>query len=180
LLFADELTGDLLGEAYADSAIILVILSLGYTTNAFFGFNGMTLNVFRAIGFIVTVNILAVAANIGLNLAFIPAWGPVGAAAATAATYVIHNLARQYGLVRKAGVRGFNRTIGGLYATALAGAAVAVIAGPVLGIQAFARIALVPLLAIVVALRARHVLSLDDTFPIVSRLPLIKRLARTD
>ena len=72
LLFNQEFTTRLLGEDYADSAILLGVLAGGYYINAMFGFNGMTLNVYRKIGFLVGINGIALATNIGLNVILIP------------------------------------------------------------------------------------------------------------
>jgi len=179
VLFANELTGTLLGEDYASSATILVILALGYSINAFFGFNGMTLNVFRVIRFIVVANILAVVTNIGLNLALIPSWGPVGAAVATAATFLIHNLLKQWGLVRRAGVHGFSRRTGVLYLTVAVWVLLAIAAGLVLDLPFVLRVVMVAGSTSVVLWIARDIVSLDDTFPIVARLPGIQQLFRS-
>ena len=98
LLFSRELTGGLLGSDYADSAVILGVLSVGYFTNAIFGYNGMTLNVYRKVGFLVVLNLVALVSNIALNLALIPRLGPLGAAFGTAGTLLIHNVAKQFGV----------------------------------------------------------------------------------
>lgn len=180
LLFSRELTADLLGEAYANSAVILIILSIGYYTNALFGFNGMTLNVYRAVGFVVVVNLLAVAGNIGLNLALIPRWGPAGAAVATAMTFVVHNLLKQLGLVRRIGLGGFGRSTAVLYAVAVAGGAVAVAAGLAPGVHFLIRVGLLAATSAAVIVAGRNVLALDAVFPEVARLPYVRRLVKAD
>lgn len=178
VLFANELTGTLLGEAYAESATILVILALGYSINAFFGYNGMTLNVFRAITFIVVANIFAVVANIGLNLALIPTWGPIGAAVGTTGTFLIHNLLKQWGLVRKAGIRGFGRRTGFLYLTVAMFVVLAIVTGLVFEVPFALRVVVVAASTWVVLWIARDILSVNDTFPMVARLPGIQRIFR--
>lgn len=179
ILFSSELTGDLLGDEYADSAIILAVLSLGYYTNALFGFNGMTLNVYRKVAFVVVVNLCAVAGNIALNLALIPSWGPLGAAGATAATFVLHNLLKQYGLVRHARIGGPERRSVGLYVTVIAAAAVALAMAFGTDLGFWPRAASFVGLSLAVVAAGRRVLSLDSVFPEMAEIPGVRWLAKS-
>lgn len=176
LLFPEELTTRLLGEAYADSAVILGVLAGGYFIHAMFGFNGMTLNVYREVGFLVGINLVAVAANIGLNLALIPKYGPLGAAIGTAGTFLVHNIAKQYGVIRRAGLPGAPPKTWRLY---LVVALVATIAGVVgygteigLGSRSLIWISLV----IAILAVGRRTVQIDSAFPGLVRVPVIRHL----
>ena len=176
LLFPNELTGSLLGSDYSESAVVLGILSVGYFIHAMFGYNGMTLNVYGKVRFLVGVNLLAVITNIGLNISLIPRFGPLGAAIGTAGTYLIHNAAKQFGVLRRAGLPGAPSDIWRLYAV-VAGL---VIASAVIGygtsLALAVRIAVWIAFALTVVLTGRRSLRIEEAFPGLAKLPLVKRV----
>ncbi len=178
LMFNRELTTNLLGAEYAESASLLGILAFGYFVHAMFGFNGMTLNVYRKIGFLVGVNGAALVTNIGLNILLIPKYGPLGAAVGTATTFVVHNLVKQYGLIRKTDVTGPPASTWRTYGVVLVAIIVAGLIGYVSDISLALRIAMWILLSVGVLSASRNVLDLEDTFPALGKLPLIKYLVK--
>ena len=95
---AHPITVLLYGQRYEQSAVILALLSVAYYFNAALGFNGLTLKVYGKLRFVVVINILAAAFNIGINLWLIPLYGAFGAALGTSATMIAHNLLKQAGL----------------------------------------------------------------------------------
>ena len=176
LLFPTELTTQLLGEEYADSAVILAILGVGYFIHAVFGFNGMTLNVYGQVRFLVVVNIVAVFVNVGLNLALVPRYGPVGAALGTAGTFVVHNLSKQWGILRRTGVVAVPAStwrLYGLVATLLVLAAAAGHGSP----WTFGwRLVIWMAIATLTVWVGRSFLDIDGAFPELRRIPGIRKL----
>jgi O-antigen/teichoic acid export membrane protein len=114
-LFAEPVTTTLYGSRYAESASYLAILAVGYYVQSALGFNGITLSVFRAVRYIVPLNVLAVLVNIGVNLALIPRYGALGAALGTCGTLLAHNLLKQAALRRATGLSFFDARYGAVY-----------------------------------------------------------------
>ncbi|MBW3543092.1 MAG: polysaccharide biosynthesis C-terminal domain-containing protein, partial [Planctomycetes bacterium] len=174
---AGPLTTLLFGQRYAGSAEILMLLSLGSFFHAALGFNGTTLTVYRRVRYVMLLSFAAAAVNIGLNLWLIPRHGALGAAAATCASMLVHNVLKQAGL-RSTGVRLMDPRAVRLYAW------IAFVSG---GLFAAHRLMTVPpavsvglaAAGFVIVLRVnRRLLDIDDTFPELRRLPLIARLVR--
>jgi O-antigen/teichoic acid export membrane protein len=80
------------GERAGSASPALVVLSIGFFCNATFGRNHDTLTALGATTLVLISNVVAFATNILLNLALIPSYGVVGAAIASAASYVTLNL----------------------------------------------------------------------------------------
>lgn len=178
LMFNQELTTRLLGAEYAESATLLGILASGYFVHAMFGFNGMTLNVYRKIGFLVGVNGAALVTNLTLNILLIPRYGPLGAAAGTAGTFVVHNLVKQYGLIRKTDVTGPPASTWRTYGIVLAVVLLATFIGYASDLSLGLRIAAWLVMSVGVLSASKGVLDIDETFPALGRLPLIKYLVK--
>jgi O-antigen/teichoic acid export membrane protein len=170
---AEPITVLLFGEPYRASAPYLAILSIGMYFNAALGLNGLTLKVMGRLRFIVILNLVAAAVNVVLNVLLIPPLGALGAAIATGATLVAHNVLKQAGL-SLAGIRIFEARFVRLYAVIVASAIV------VLAIQVVAR----PPVPVVLALAAiasgfvlamsRRDLDLAETFPELRRIALLR------
>lgn len=178
LLFNQELTTKLLGAEYSDSAVLLGVLAGGYFVNAMFGFNGMTLNVYRKIGFLVSANGFTLVANISLNLLLIPRYGPLGAAMGTAGTFLIHNLAKQYGLIRKTDVSGPPKSSWLIYTIVVLVTACAAFVGYGSDLSLTTRIGIWVVLSLGAVVASRGVLQVEDAFPGLGRIPLIKYLVK--
>ena len=168
---AGSLTSTLYGPRYADSAIYLALLSFGYYFNTALGFNGLTLRIFGVVKFVIVVNLLAVVANIALNLFLIPQYGALGAAIGTTLTLVIHNLLKQAGLRFGTGISVFDSAHIRVYAI------IAVAALGLAGLNAALKPpfliqgALAALASIAVFRLNRSSLRLSETFPELARLP---------
>jgi O-antigen/teichoic acid export membrane protein len=169
--FAPSVTLGIYGAPYAASAPILALLSFGYFFQTALGFNGLTIKVLKQLRYVVTIDLAAAALNIGINLLLIPRWGAWGAAAGTAGTMIVHNLLKQFGLWKYAGINPFRARYARVYL------AVGGLAGGLLGLQAV----LPPTLWIALPLGAaaglllvwisRRGLQVSAMFPELARLP---------
>jgi len=81
------------GGEYVDAAVPLAILSLGFFTSAAAGRNRSTLSALGHTKHILAVDVVTILLNVGLNVLLIPAYSYVGAAVASAAAYVLRNVA---------------------------------------------------------------------------------------
>jgi O-antigen/teichoic acid export membrane protein len=166
----------LFGERYASSAPILALLSLGYYFNAALGYNGLTLRVYGLVKLVVNVSIAAAVANVLVNLALIPAYGAVGAGIGTCVTLILHNGLKQWGLRRGTGISILDPRMRRTYGSVLLGT---LLLGAVnLALQPNVVVALV--LAAIVSLAVvrfnRSELQVAETFPELSRIPLLGRI----
>lgn len=175
---ARPLTVVLYGERYANSAIMLALLALAYYINAALGFNGLTLKIFGRLKYILLINLGVALLNLALNLWLIPRYGALGAAVGTSLALIVHNALKQLGLRLGTGIRLFDPRYAPIYVSmSLATLGVVltqVLAGGSLPIGVMA--ALVATLLVV--MRARQALRLDQTFPELRRIPLMRRLWR--
>jgi O-antigen/teichoic acid export membrane protein len=99
---AQPVTTFLFTDAYADSAIVLAVLSVGHYISAALGFNALTLRVQGSVRFIVTVDVLSAIVSLGSSVILIREFGALGAGIAISATLIVQNLLYQAGLVRTA------------------------------------------------------------------------------
>lgn len=113
---AQPLTTFIFDVRYADSGVILALLSFGYYFNAATGQNGLTLKVTGRIRYIVIVDVGVAVLNLLLNLVLIPRYGALGAAVGTTVTMIIFNILKQYGLSKGTGVHVFERRYVRVYA----------------------------------------------------------------
>jgi O-antigen/teichoic acid export membrane protein len=175
---AEPVTVTLFGERYESSAPYLSLLAVGYYFNALLGFNGLTLKVFGKLRYIVGINLLVAAVNLGLNLLLIPPFGALGAAIGTCATLILFNLLKQAGLRLGTGVSLFRRGFGGVYA-AIGGATVCLLlVNIVLSPPLAAGIAVAAVASLVVLLVGRRFLEVEDAFPELMRFRAVRMLLR--
>lgn len=168
---AQPLTVTLIEQRYADSSVIMALLSLGFYFDAALGQNGLTLKVMGKIRYIVVVYTAAAILSVVLNLIFIPPLGALGAALGTLLTLVIFNIMKQAGLMLGTGINIFDQRYRSAYAS------VAVSALLLLAIQlVFAPPFIISLIvAAAVALMVikfnRAILDVENTFPELLRIP---------
>jgi O-antigen/teichoic acid export membrane protein len=175
---ASDVTVLLFGESYADSGVVLALLSIGYYFSAVLGFNTYTLQVFERIRFLVCVNVFIAAFNIALCLLLAQKYAAVGVAAANLSALVVQNLLVQWQLRRALGTAFIDRSCVRVYLVIL-GCAAALWAfqslvdpGLVIGVVAVAAA------SVVVMLASRSALELADTFPELRRVPVVRWLVR--
>jgi O-antigen/teichoic acid export membrane protein len=158
--------------------VILAILAVGYYFSTVLGFNAYTLQVCGRIRFLVMVNVVAAAVNIGVSLLLVERYGAIAIALATLGTLVVQNLLNQWALRGAIGTAFVDRSCLLAYLVIAVGAAalwtfqVLVDPGLVVGLAAAA------LVSLAVLLLSRNALELRDTFPELSRVPVVRWLAR--
>ena len=175
---AGPLTVALYQQRYAGSAVFLALLAGAQYFNAALGFNGLTLRVFGFLRYTVVVNVVAVLANLTLNLALTPRLGALGAALSTAGTLLLHNVLKQLGLRHGTGISVFDWRYARVYAVvALVAAALGAVAF-VLTPPLVAGVLLAAAGSLVVLMVNRDRLALLQTFPEMARIPVLRHLAR--
>ena len=152
----------------------MVILSLGYFVQTVLGSNGATLKVFRKLRFIVVVSILVAAINVLLNLALIPAFGELGAAIALTSTMILHNILKQYGLVKYTGITWFDRRYALTYATGLLLALSLGALQLLYPVSIWIALPATVSASILMLWTARRVLEIGATFPELRRWPVLR------
>jgi O-antigen/teichoic acid export membrane protein len=173
---ARPITTMLFGERYADSGALLALLTFGYYAHASLGPNGVVLNIYRMIRYVVTVNVVALLANIGGNLLLIPVMGARGAALATAGTLIFHNVLKQIGFRRAQGMRVLDPRAARAYGTIVtAVAALAALEWFVRPGVVVAALAATGASVLVLAVN-RNALDVLGTFPELAKVPLLGRI----
>ena len=175
---AQPLTLLLFGDAYAGSAPIMAILSLGYYVNAALGLNSETLRVFGRIRYLVVGALGTASLNLALLLVLVPPLGALGAAISDATTLLALNLYNQIGLRMAVGIAAFDRNYASVYVSILVVALAVAIIQLALAPPPVVILLLVVITALAVLRINRSVLRVDETFPELLRVPLIGRLLR--
>lgn len=171
---AEPFTVTAYGPRYEESATYLMLLSFGYYFNAALGFNGLTLKVFGKLKYIVSINALAAAVNIGLNLVLIPRYGALGAAIGTTATLLAHNVLKQAGLLLGTGISLFQRRDSIVYVGIACSAVVVLVVQLTLSPPFYVGFGLASSASLLVLGLSRRSLQAGRTFPEIMRF----RLAR--
>ena len=167
----------LFGPEYAASATILALLALGHYLHAAVGFNQYTLRVCGHVRYVVASDLTAAVVGLTLNLLLIPRYGALGAAIGTASTFVVHNLLNHLGLLLcDTGVRLLEWRYLGVYGL------IALLSGGLLLFQWLAApsialgLAMVALASLFLVRVTRKLVRLDETFPELLRVPLLRRV----
>jgi O-antigen/teichoic acid export membrane protein len=172
---AEPLTILLFGERYADSAIILALLSLGYYFNAGLGFNNYTLRVFGKVRYIFLVDLVVTVATIVVYWVLIPRYGAMGAALATSGSLIVQNLLYQIGLKMETNVSFFQWQYLRVYLTIIVGAIGLVLFQVFVHPPIYIDFGIAALISLLI-LRINHrALNVRETFPEILRLPLVHR-----
>jgi O-antigen/teichoic acid export membrane protein len=108
LVYPEPIITMIFGREYVTGGAALGILAIGFFTTAAVGRNRETLSALGATKFILVSNLIAFGFNFLLNLALIPRYGFMGAAAASASSIVILNLVVYLFLKIRFGITPFN------------------------------------------------------------------------
>ena len=173
---AKPITILLYGNRYAESAIILALLSFGYYFNAATGQNGLTLKVYGKIRYVVSIDIFVAALNVGINLLLIPRYGALGAAIGTTTTMVLFNILKQAGLALGTGVNIFEWHYARVYVILILGTVLLWLVQWLTNAPPVLSILFAALVSIIVFVLNRKALDVSHTFPELLRIPLLKRI----
>ena len=184
LFLADPITELLFGARYSSSQAspapgILAILAVGNYFNAAMGLNTYALQVYKRVRFITIINVVAAVAGLVLCLVLIPSYGAWGAAIATTASVVIHNLLNHAGLHWRTDIRIFEsegwRVYGSVLAAVLALTLIAWLLKPSVPVSVVA----VALASFAIVWVNRRSLRVGETFPRLARIPILRDVFST-
>ena len=175
---AHDLTLLLFGPRYSESALVLALLSIGYYFNTALGFNAYTLQVCSRLRFLVGVNLSVATLNIGLSILLVPRYGAVAVAIANLTALVVQNVLNQWALRSSIRTGFIDRSCLRCYLAIIACAAAlwafqwTLRPGLLVGLLAAAVASLVVLVV------GRRAIELQENFPELGRVPVLRWLLR--
>ncbi|MDP5183788.1 oligosaccharide flippase family protein [Blastococcus sp. BMG 814] len=175
---AHDLTLLLFGPRYSESALVLALLSIGYYFNTALGFNAYTLQVCARLRFLVGVNVSVAVLNIGLSILLVPRYGAVAVAIANLAALVVQNVLNQWALRSSIRTGFIDRSCLRCYLAIVACAATLWVfqwtlrPGLLVGLVAATAASLVVLVV------GRRAIELEENFPELGRVPVLRWLLR--
>ena len=173
---AQPFTLMLFGERYAQSGVIMALLSLGFYFNAALGFNADTLRVYGKVRYIVIIDFMAMVISLSLSLVLIPRYGAVGAAVVTCGTLFVHNILNHIGLKFATSINLFEWRYLRVYVSVILGTVALAIFQILVSPSIYVGLVLAALISLVVLLINRAVLKIEETFPELLRFRLIRIL----
>lgn len=178
-VFSESLTVLLLGEQYRTSAAILGMLAFAYYVHTSLGFNSQMLRVYGRVRALVMTDVaVACVALLGYWL-LIPSFGPMGAAVATAASLVLHNIVNQLWLVRTTDVKFFDAGYVATLTSIVFATSLLVVVQRTLALHIVTSLGLTAFVSLAVLYWNRASLELGDVFPALARFSPFKRLLRS-
>ena len=159
------------GARYAQSGMILALLSLGYYFNVALGFNGSTIKVLGKLRYTVVINVVAAVVNIAGSLVLIPRYGALGAAIGAMGAMVLHNLLKQAGLRLASGLSIFDRQYLSFYLLIAFSATGLFVFQRLVSNSIFVAVPLAAALSIGILAFARKKLNVAETFPELLKVP---------
>ncbi len=170
------LTEFLYGSRYAESSLILMLLSIGYFFNVALGCNGHTLKVLGKIRALVTIDGISLTFCLAASLMLAPRLGALGSAIATCCTMVLQNLLRQSALKFSAGLSFLERRNLVLLLTTTAGLLILQRLQATGDLHIFGASAIVGAATGILLLVVRKRLDIENHFPELLRVPLVRSL----
>jgi O-antigen/teichoic acid export membrane protein len=167
----------LFGAEYANAGTLLSVLALGFYFNAALGFNAKTLRVYGKVRHIVIIDLIAAAAFVALGLLLIPAYGALGAALATMASMILHNIFNHLGLwLGGTGVRLLEWRFVSVYLIASFLMLVLLLVQRLAAPPVPVGFALAALMSLILIRMTRRMVNVEVTFPELLRIPILRRL----
>jgi O-antigen/teichoic acid export membrane protein len=167
-----------LGDRYASSAPVLVVLAVGYYVNAALGFNGLTVQILGRLRWVLLTNITTVVAMVVATLVLVRRFDALGGAIAVLVTLVVHNLLKQAGLGFGAGVGLWQAGHARVLLHVVAGIVALSLLASVVNVPIWIACVVVSILWLVLIRRTRHVIRVAQTFPELGRLPVLRWILR--
>lgn len=168
----------LYGPRYADSALIMAMLAVGFFVYATLGFSGLTLRAAGRVRFVFTVDISTGLLSVAAYLAVIPTLGATGAAAVTAGTLVAQASLYQLGARRSMSISVFNRQYAYVYGSVALGAGALLAFQLILSPPLWLGLALAVGTSLLLVRLHRDTLEVVSAFPELARVPLLRRLLK--
>jgi O-antigen/teichoic acid export membrane protein len=172
---AKPITILLYGARYADSSLIMALLSFAYFFNAATGQNGLTLKVFGKLKLIVLINVTAALVNFLVNLVLVPRYGALGAAVGTFITLILFNCMKQAGL-RLVGISIFDPTYLKVYLSIIVTSGVLLLIQAVFSLPVYLSIALAAIGSCLVIRFNIRLLNVGQMFPELLKVPYVKQI----
>jgi O-antigen/teichoic acid export membrane protein len=119
---------------------------------------------------------LTAVVNLGVNLLLIPKYGALGAAIGTTSTLVLHNILKQAGLRLGTGINLFEWRYFRVYLMITFSALGLLLVQLLSSAPVYVSVALAGLASLLVIRLNRHLLNVEQTFPELLRLPLMRRI----
>lgn len=173
---AEATTVALFGTRYAASGTVLAILAVGYYLNVMLGFNAYTLQVCGRIRYLVWVNLIVAAINVGLCFLLAPRYAAVGVAAANSVAFVAQNALNQWALRSSIRTRVIDRQCRICYVSIAVGAGVLWVFSAVVSPGIVMSVVAAGSVSLAVLAVSRRALRLGETFPELRRIPLVRRM----
>lgn len=117
--FPDTVIGLTFGQNYVSELPILGVLALGFFTNVSTGPNGNAMIALGETRFIMLINVSVALLNLILNGLLIPRFSVLGAAIATATSYMILNIGTSIGLFLETDIQPINIPLAKLFGIAM-------------------------------------------------------------
>jgi O-antigen/teichoic acid export membrane protein len=171
---AEPVTVLLFGDRYAQSGILLALLSFGNYFNAALGFNSYTLRVYGRVKYIVLIDVLSAVINLGLNFVLIPRYGAVGAAVGTCTTLIIYNIFNHAGLLLGTGINLFERRYVLVYVSILLASFALITFDSIFHANIFISLLVAGVVSLGLLRFNRKTLDVKNTFPELLRMPLLR------
>lgn len=175
-LLAEPVTVFLFGNPYSSSGMVLAILAIGEYLTAAIGLSLSTLNVYGRVRFVSMSIIVAVLVGVILNLYLIPLYGAFGAAIATSGATVVQVVLIAVGLLRYTEVSLYKWVYWKVHLMLLVAALVLLIVQVVLKPPIVVTAVLISAASLLLIRINRDALRIADTFPELSRIPLVRSL----
>lgn len=173
---AKPLTVLIFGARYAQSGVILALLSLGNYFNAAVGFNSYTLRVYGKVRYIVVIDVVAALIGLGLSLWLISDYGALGAAIGTCLALIIHNLLNHVGLLFGTGIDLFQWQYIKVYASIIIASGGLLLFQNIFNPSIIVSGGLLLLISLFIIRLNRAELNVEEMFPEVRRVPLLRPL----
>jgi O-antigen/teichoic acid export membrane protein len=125
--------------------------------------------------YVVIINLLAVMINVILNIILIPRYGALGATMGTAGSMFCHNLLKQCGLL-KAGVTSFDKQNTSLYLSFIVATSLLFLTQLFFTDKIYILVPLTIASSFIIIRMSAHKLKIEETFPELMKIPLIRYL----
>jgi O-antigen/teichoic acid export membrane protein len=176
---AQPFTVFLFSNRYAESGLILALLSLGNYVNAAFGFNTHTLRVYGKVRTIVILDTASVIVGAAASFLLIARYGALGAAISTSLTMIVQNLLYQIALQFGTDVKIFDPVYRQVYLSIICAGGSVFLVQWLLAPSIYISFGIALLASLAVLLVNRKVLTVEQIFPELLRIPFVKHLLVT-